>query len=118
MEIIERRVGTVTILDLKGRLVCEDGDRALIKAVNDLVERGETRVLINLEGVPWIDSAGIGALVAKFVSVRKRGGSLKLMHLKARTEQPLRITRLTKIFDIFDAESAALEAFATPGSEV
>jgi anti-sigma B factor antagonist len=118
MEITERHVGSVTVLDLNGRLVCEDGDRALIKAVNELLERGETRVLINLEGVPWIDSAGIGALVAKFVSVRKRGGALKLVHLKARTEQPLRITRLTKIFDIFDVESAAIDAFASPGSEV
>jgi anti-sigma B factor antagonist len=111
MDINERHVGSVTILDLKGRLVCEDGDRALMDAVNAVVKRGELQVLINLEGVPWIDSAGIGALVAKFVTVRKRGGSLKLVNLKARTEQPLRVTRLMTIFETFDSEADALRSF-------
>ena len=118
MNITERHVGPVTILDLTGRLVYDEGDRQLIAVVNALVERGELQFLLNLEGVPWIDSAGIGALVAKFVSVRKRGGALKLLHLKARTEQPLRITRLTTIFDIFESEAEALRSFSVLESGV
>jgi anti-sigma B factor antagonist len=118
MDITERHVGSVTILDLKGRLVYEDGDRQLIAAVNALIERGERQFLVNLEGVPWIDSAGIGALVGKYVTVRKNGGTLKLVHLKARTEGPLRITRLDTIFEIFKSEADALRAFSTSGSSV
>jgi anti-anti-sigma factor len=116
MDITERHVGSVAILDLKGRLVCDDGDRQLMSAVNALVERGERHVLLNLEGVPWIDSAGIGALAAKYMTVRRSGGMLKLVHLTARTAAPLRITRLTTIFDIFTSESDAIRAFSTTSS--
>jgi anti-sigma B factor antagonist len=118
MDITERHVGSVTILDLKGRLVCDDGDRQLIAAVNALVERGERHVLLNFDEVPWIDSAGIGALAAKYLSVRRSGGTLKLLHLRARTEEPLRVTRLTTIFDIFTSEAEALRAFSRPESSV
>jgi anti-sigma B factor antagonist len=116
VQITERRVGPVTILDLEGRLVLDEGDAPLIGAVNSLVARGQHQVLINLERVSSIDSAGLGALVAKLVSLARCGGRMKLLHLSPRTERPLRITKLTTVFETFDSEGEALRSFSSSNS--
>lgn len=114
MQVKERSEGDVTILDLQGRLVLEDGDAALREKVNELVAQGRVKILINLRDVTYIDSCGVGVLIAKFVSVRRRGGDVRLANLTPRSQHLMDITRLRDIFQIYDSEAAAVASFAAP----
>ena len=80
MRIVERRVGDVTILQLSGRLELEDGDVVLRDAVNRLVEAGQVKLLLDMKEVTRLDSAGIGMLVSKFLTARRAGGTIKILH--------------------------------------
>jgi anti-sigma B factor antagonist len=111
MQIVERAVGEVTILDLKGRLVAGDGDQLLIDTVNRLVQIGRRKVLLNLADVAYIDSGGLGAIVSKYITLHKRDGKLKLCNVRARSFRVLNITRLLTIFESFDSEADALRGF-------
>jgi anti-sigma B factor antagonist len=113
LSVIERVVGDVTILQMSGRLVLYEGDSILRQTVDDLVRQGRTKVLIDLGGVNYIDSAGIGMLIAKYLSVRRKGGDLKLLHLNTRGLLVLTITRLLNVFETFETEDAALRSFAS-----
>ena len=77
--------GDVTVLHLNGRLVLEDGDSVFRDAVNDIVAEDRINLVVNLADVTAIDSAGIGVLVGRFLSVRRRGGDMKLANLTARS---------------------------------
>jgi len=112
MVIQERRVGTVTILALKGRLVLDDGDVLLRERVDDLVSRGEVRIVIDFSELDYVDSAGIGVLIGKYLSVRRKGGSLKLLHLSMRAHHALEITHLLTVFETFEHEDAAVKSFS------
>jgi anti-sigma B factor antagonist len=111
MTITQRDVGDVTVLDLKGRLVLGEGDLLLREHVNDLVARGRLRLVLNLRDVTYIDSAGVGMLVAKFLTARRAGGNLKLLHLGARSRHVMTITRLTSVFQTFESEGEAVASF-------
>lgn len=111
LSISERQIGEVTILDLDGRMVLEDGVLPFRAAVQKLIDGGRPRVLVNLERVPYIDSAGVGMLVAKYLSVRRRGGDMKLLHLTLRTHRVMSITRLLTVFEAFESERDALKSF-------
>jgi anti-sigma B factor antagonist len=111
MTIQERRVGPVTILALRGRLVLDDGDALLRERIDDLVSRGLVRLLIDLSNLDYVDSAGIGVLIAKYLSVRRKGGDLKLLRLSSRTHHALEITHLLTVFETFETEDAALRSF-------
>lgn len=111
MRITERRVGGVTILKLSGRLELEDGDTVLRDSVNLLAWEGHVNLLLDLTEVTRLDSAGIGMLVGKFLTVRKRGGTIKLLHVTDRTNRLLNITKLATVFEIFDEEEKALRSF-------
>jgi len=116
MEIAERTIGDVTILDLKGRLVAGDGDDVLRDAVDRLVRVGCRKLLLNLQEVPYIDSGGLGVLVGKYVSLRKRDGHLKLCNAGPRAERVLRITKLLTVFEALDSEAEAIKSFTeAPG---
>lgn len=116
LAVTEKVVGDVTVLQMSGRLVLFEGDGILKQTVDDLVRQGRTKVLIDLEGVNYIDSAGIGMLIAKYLSVRRKGGDLKLLHLNTRGLLVMTITRLLNVFEIFDSEDAALRSFASASS--
>ncbi len=90
MEISERTIGDLTILDLKGRLVEHDGDDVFRVAVDRLVELGRMKVLLNMDEVPYIDSCGLGVLASKYVTLRKRDGQLKLCNLNPRSSRGAR----------------------------
>ena len=111
MTLSERRAGDVTILDLNGRLVLEDGDAALRERINALVAEGRTKIVLNLRNLTYIDSCGIGVLISKFLSVRRRGGDVKLLNLTPRSHHVLQITRLREVFQIFTSEDEALRSF-------
>ena len=112
LSITERVVGDVTVLQLSGRLVFFEGDAMLRQQVDDLVRQGRLKILLDLGAVTYIDSAGIGMMIAKYLSVRRKGGDLKLLHLTARGLLVMTITRLLTVFEIFDSEEAALRSFA------
>jgi anti-sigma B factor antagonist len=113
MRISERREGDITILTLSGRMVLDEGDLAFKDHIDDLVRQGRIKLLIDMKDVTFLDSAGIGMLVAKYLSVRRKGGAVKLMNLASRTDRPLSVTRLTTIFEIFDSPEEALRSFDT-----
>jgi anti-anti-sigma factor len=111
MTLNERRIGDVTLLDLKGRLILEDGDDVLRARINDLVEQGRTRIVLNLKDVTYIDSCGVGVMIAKYVSLRNKGGDLRLLNLTPRSHHLMEISKLLNVFEIFEAETDAIASF-------
>jgi anti-sigma B factor antagonist len=111
MRVVERRVGDVTILQLSGRLELEDGDVILRDVVNRLVGEGQVKLLLDMREVTRLDSAGIGMLVSKFLTARRAGGTIKILHPTARTDHLMDITKLTTVFEIYNDEQEALRSF-------
>ncbi|MEK6631665.1 MAG: STAS domain-containing protein [Acidobacteriota bacterium] len=111
MQIDERRVGDVTILDMKGKLTLGDGDELLRGKVASLVQAGDKKIVLNLGDVPYIDSAGLGEVVRTYTTVSRQGGSLKLLNLTKRIKDLLAITKLLTVFDSFDTENEAVTSF-------
>ena len=111
MQISERHVGDVAIIDLNGRLVLGDGDTLLRDKVNSLVEQGLKHIIVNLSDVAYMDSAGLGELVRSYTTVTRRGGALKLLGLTKRVSDLLSITKLLTVFDSYDTEREAVASF-------
>ncbi len=111
MDIEERTLEHVVVLDLKGKLTIGEGDEQLRAKINGLIEQGRCNLLLNLEDVPYVDSAGLGELVRTHTTVRRQGGSLKLVNLTKRITDLLTITKLLTVFDTFESEAAAVSSF-------
>ena len=111
MEIVERTVNDVTVLDLKGKMTLGEGDELLKDKINSLLASGKKKLLLNLEAVPYIDSAGLGEVVRTYTTVSRQGGSLKLLNLTKRIEDLLSITKLLTVFDTFDSEAEAIQSY-------
>ncbi len=112
MQIEERTVGDVVVLDLKGRVTLGEGDQLLKDKVNSLVNQGRKRIVLNLAGVPYIDSAGLGEIVGSYTTVSRQGGSLKLLNLTKKITDLLAITKLLTVFETFDSEDEAVRSFS------
>ncbi len=111
MDIAERTVSDVTVLDLKGKMTLGEGDELLKDKINSLLANGKKKLVLNLEGVPYIDSAGLGEIVRTYTTVSRQGGSLKLLNLTKRIEDLLSITKLLTVFDTFDSEAEAIKSY-------
>jgi anti-sigma B factor antagonist len=111
MEIVESTVSDVTVLDLKGKMTLGEGDELLKDKINSLLASGKKKLLLNLEAVPYIDSAGLGEVVRTYTTVSRQGGSLKLLNLTKRIEDLLSITKLLTVFDTFDSEAEAVKSY-------
>jgi anti-sigma B factor antagonist len=109
--ISEREVGDVTVLDLSGKITIGEGSVQLREAVRGLLERGKKQVLINLGGVDYVDSSGIGELVSCFTTTKNQGGQLKLLNLTKKIRDLLQITKLLTVFETFDDEAEAIRSF-------
>lgn len=109
--ISERQAGDVTILDLDGKVTIGEGSVALRNAIRRLLGDGKNKILMNLGGVGYIDSSGIGELVSSFTAVNKEGGTLKLLNLTQKIQDLLAITKLLTVFDVYDDEAAALSSY-------
>ena len=107
----ERRVGDVTVLDLKGRVRIGGGTLALHKAIRCLVEEGKTQILLNLASVTYIDSSGLGELISSHITLSNKGGEIKLAHLTERLRDLMTITKLLTVFDVYDNEPDAVASF-------
>jgi anti-sigma B factor antagonist len=112
MKINSHEADGVTVLDLTGPLVLGDGTVALRDQIRALLGKGQKRILLNLRGVPYIDSCGVGELVTSYTSVRNQGGDLKLVHLEKRVHGVLQITKLHTIFEVYEDQTAAVRSFA------
>jgi anti-sigma B factor antagonist len=116
MTLQERQIGDVTVLDLTGRLVLDEGDTMVRMRVNELVVGNRLKIIVNLQDVTYIDSCGLGVLIAKLVSVRNKGGDLRLLNLSPRTARVFAISKLENVFETFDSEAEAVASFAeAPG---
>ena len=111
MQITERIVGGVTILDLKGKLTIDDGAQLLKDKSESLIFQGRHQVIVNLGAVPYIDSGGLGQLVACYTTITRAGGRLTLIKINKKNHDLLSITRLVAVFETFDTELAALESY-------
>jgi anti-sigma B factor antagonist len=112
MKVTRRQIEGVTVLDLSGRINLGEGGVILREAIQDVLAKGDKKILLNMSDVTYIDSSGLGELVTAFTSVRNRGGELKLLNLTKKVHDLLQITKLYTVFDIKDDESAAISAFA------
>jgi anti-sigma B factor antagonist len=111
LDLKERQAGDVTILDLSGEVRIGEGSIALRDSLGKLADEGKKKVLLNLAGVKYIDSSGIGELIAKYTTIRRQGGQLKLLNLTDKIQNLLVITKLLTVFDSYDNEGEALKSF-------
>lgn len=114
--ISERHVGRITIVELDGRLIFEEGDVPLRDCINRLIGQGYMRIIVDMKKVTRLDSAGIGMLAAKYVTAYMRGGRMKLLNLTNRSEALMDVTKLTTVFDCFTSEDEAIASFALDDS--
>ncbi len=114
MQITERALADVMILDLKGKITLGEGDELLKDKVNSLVNQGQRKIVLNLAGVPYLDSAGLGEVVRAYTTVSRQGGNLKLLNLTKRITDLLSITKLLTVFETFDSEDEAVRSFSAP----
>ena len=111
MKIEERALENIVVLDLKGKLTIGEGDALLKETIQKLIDQGHNKLLLNLEEVPYIDSAGLGEIVRTYTTVSRQGGSLKLVNLTKRITDLLAITKLLTVFDTFESEAEAVSSF-------
>jgi anti-sigma B factor antagonist len=107
-----RRVGDVTVIDIAGQIKLDEDAVSLRDAVRDLAAKDQKKILVNLVEVPYIDSSGVGELVAGFTTVTNKGGQLKLLNLTKRVKDLLQITKLNTVFEVHDDEAHAVGSFA------
>ena len=111
LNIRERQAGDVTILDLEGKITIGEGSVSLRSAIRRLIEEGKKKILLNLAGVGYVDSSGIGELVSSDTTINREGGQLKLLKLTQKIKDLLTITKLLTVFDVYDDEAEALNSF-------
>ena len=110
MEIAERELEGIKVIDLKGKVIKGDGEAQLREHIQGLADRGHRKLVINLKGVPYIDSSGLGELVRCFTSMRRSGGRVGLTNLNNRLVDLFRITKLSDIFETFDTDDEAVRS--------
>ena len=111
LDLKERQAGDVTILDLTGEVRIGDGSIALRDSIRKLSDAGKKKVLLNLAGVKYMDSSGVGELIANYTTISRQGGQLKLLNLTDRIQNLLVITKLLTVFDSYENEAEALQSF-------
>jgi len=112
MTIETRTSGSVKILDIQGKITIGEGSAKLRSTVRELLQNGNKDILLDLGGVSYVDSSGIGELVSSFTTVSNQGGQLKLLNLTEKLQELLAITKLLTVFDSFTDEEEALASFS------
>jgi anti-sigma B factor antagonist len=110
LKITTREAGNVTVVSCSGRIVFGEEAADLREVVKSLLQRS-TQIVIDLGGVSYIDSGGLGTLVGLYTSARNAGGEIKLANLTQRVHDQLQITKLITVFDCYPSEQAAVNAF-------
>jgi anti-sigma B factor antagonist len=110
---VSREVGGVTIIDLDGRITLGEGAALLLDLVREKVDAGHKKIVMNLAGINYMDSTGLGELVSAYRLVKSQDGELKLLNLNKKVSDLLQITRLYAVFDIHNDEAQAVASFHT-----
>ena len=110
-KLTSRQVGEVTVIDVSGRITLGEGTSLLRDEFRNLIGTNRRKILVNLAGVSYIDTSGIGQLVAGFTTVSNQGGQLKLLNLTKKTKDIMQITKICTIFETYDDEKKALVTF-------
>lgn len=113
LRISNRQVDGVGVVELSGRIVLGEESNAMREQIKGMLAAGQKKIVLNLADVSYIDSAGLGALVAAHHSARTQGASLKLAHLGQKFQEILQVTKLLTVFEVHDTESAAVRSFAS-----
>ena len=111
LDVKERQAGDVTILDMSGEVRIGEGAISLRDSIRSLADQGKKKVLLNLAGVKYMDSSGVGELIANYTTIKRQGGQLKLLNLTQKIQDLLAITKLLTVFDTYDSEAEALNSF-------
>ena len=112
MDIKERVVDGVSVLDLSGKIVLGEGDGQVRERIKDLLSDGQKKILLNLGDVTYVDSAGLGALISSYTTTKREGAQLKLVNLTKRIQDLLAITKLITVFDTYDNEQEAIKSYS------
>ena len=108
MQISEKHSGSVTVIDLSGKITLGDGDMQIKDTIHSLLHRGRKHLVLNLAQVSYVDSAGLGAIVSAYTTTTREGGMLKLANVSKRLQDLLSMTRLLSVFERFDSEDEAV----------
>ena len=111
LKITAHAVDGVDVIELSGRVVLGEESNALRETVKSLLASGHKNIVLNMDNVTYIDSAGLGTLVASHHSARTQGASLKLSNLGSKFQEILQVTKLLTVFDTYDSEAAAVQSF-------
>jgi anti-sigma B factor antagonist len=111
LNIKDRQVGDVSILDLSGKITIGEGSVQLREAVRRQLDEGHRKILLNLGDVSYVDSSGIGELVSSYTTTNHNGGQLKLLNQTKKINDLLTITKLLTVFESFDNEDSAVASF-------
>ena len=114
LKMTSREVDGVTVVALDGRIVLGEESNALREKIKSMVAEGKKKIVLNMDGVTFIDSAGLGTLVAAHHSAKAQGASLRLCHLGTKFQEVLQITKLMTIFDVSNTEAEAVASFSKP----
>lgn len=111
LDIQQREREGIVVLDLKGRLIVGEPVATLRERIRELCDGGKANLILNLEGVDYIDSTGLGGLVISFTTMKKCGGALKILNLSRRNIELLVLTKLSTVFEVFKDEQDAVNSF-------
>ena len=111
MKLNVRQIGHVAVVDLTGKITVGEGDAVLREGVFELLQSDQKQILLNLRKVPYIDSSGIGEMVACYKAARDKNGTVKLLNPSEKVSDLLQITRLEEVFETYRDEKEALRSF-------
>lgn len=106
-----REVEGISIVQMEGRIVLGEESNALREKVKSLLTENKKKIVMNMDNVTYIDSAGLGTLVASFHSAKAQGAVLKLSNLGSKFQEVLQVTKLMTVFEVFDNETTAVQSF-------
>jgi anti-sigma B factor antagonist len=112
LKVADREADGVSVVVLEGRIVLGEESNALREKLKSLIAEGKKKIVVNMDNIKYIDSSGLGTLVAAHCSAKTRGASLRLCHLGSKFQEVLQITKLVTIFDVYDTEAAAVASFS------
>lgn len=114
LQFVEKDSGGITVLELAGRIVLGEESNQLRNKIKETLGQGKTRLVLDLANVSYIDSAGLGTLVAGYTSAHNQGAGIKLANLTKKFHEQLNITKLVTIFDVYDSVADAVKSFSQP----
>ncbi len=111
MKIKTRDVGDVVVVEIDGKITIGEGDVALRNTIKELLEQGKKKIVIDMKGVSYMDSSGVGELASAYTTTKKQGGELKLANLNTKVHDLLQLTTLISIFEVYDSTAEACASF-------